>query len=424
MATSQRIRSLSHDESERTLSKPPVKSRIQSDNRSAKVMTVESTGPIFSTPTEPAIGPCNKSSFRLNDVEKSFNNVVKIVKTAFVEDEIKRAMESNWMLVETDAGEVSALDNALDTLRDAFLFTTSLSESKLDSSAHSIITHCEKVAERIFDQKESREVMVANWNDTNLLPNLQNNLQEIKTLVLPPLNRREKAAELKILKRIERFVSLMSSSLQAMRADLQSFLTDLDKILLECSTLLVEVITFLHMRSRTADFSGTGVAAGAAGLVAGILVTVTALLTAPMSAGLTLPFLVAGKGLIASGVATLAPCSLMLASHNKQLEGLASLVRSLKARLEILFQRREVLVTAYYACIEAEFNIQHVGTFCKDAVELEMPPKDNSMPFMTLVEKKLRVIEENIDVFASDPSVFHYCHEDEDQENGLLYLDK
>ncbi|RHY30662.1 hypothetical protein DYB32_004147 [Aphanomyces invadans] len=334
MATSQRIRSLSHDESERTLSKPPVKSRIQSDNRSAKVMTVESTGPIFSTTTEPAIGPCNKSSFRLNDVEKSFNNVVKIVKTAFVEDEIKRAMESNWMLVETDAGEVSALDNALDTLRDAFLFTTSLSESKLDSSAHSIITHCEKVAERIFDQKESREVMVANWNDTNLLPNLQNNLQEIKTLVLPPLNRREKAAELKILKRIERFVSLMSSSLQAMRADLQSFLTDLDKILLECSTLLVEVITNFGIADSRC--------------------------------------------------------------HNKQLEGLASLVRSLKARLEILFQRREVLVTAYYACIEAEFNIQ----------------------------KKLRVIEENIDVFASDPSVFHYCHEDEDQENGLLYLDK
>ncbi|RHY76624.1 hypothetical protein DYB34_004555, partial [Aphanomyces astaci] len=48
---------------------------------------------------------------------------------------------------------------------------------------------------------------------------------------------------------------------------------------------------------------------------------------------------------------------------------------------------------------------------------------DNSLPFMTLVEKKLRVIEDNIEVFGSDPSVFHCCHEDEQQENGLLYQD-
>ncbi|CAK4724430.1 hypothetical protein LEN26_007384 [Aphanomyces euteiches] len=414
MATEQRMRSLSHDESERNMTKVPSMTRFNSDSQStAKVVEV----------SNPDATESKSASFRLDNVEKRFNHVVKMVKTAFVEDAYQKEMASNWMLVDTDEGEVHALDKALDTLRDAFLFTTSLAESKLDAHAHSIISNCEKVAERIFDQKESREVMVTNWNDSNLLTNLFNNLQEIKNLVIPPVNRRDKASEMKIFKRIERFVSQMSSSVESMRSNMQSYLSDMDKVILECSTLLVEVITFLHMRSRTADFSGTGVAAGAAGLVAGILVTVTALLTAPMSAGLTLPFLVAGKGLIASGAATLAPCGLMLASHNKQLQGLSDLVRSLKARIEIMNQRREVLVTAYNACLEAEFNIQHVGAFCKDAVELEVSAEENAGPFIALVDKKLELIQENIEIFASEPSLFHSCHDDEDDGNGLLYRD-
>ncbi|KAF0694779.1 Aste57867_14377 [Aphanomyces stellatus] len=415
-----RVRSLSHDEAaDRNLSKPPIKSRVQSDNRSVKVVTASPTT-VLEMEKQPSPKP---TSFRLEEVEKGFNDVVKLVKTAFVEDESQKAMEANWMLIESDEGEVDALDEALDTVRDAFLFSTSLKESKLDSSAQSIIFNCEKVAERVFDLKEAREVMVTNWADTNLLYNLRNNLQEIKNLVIPPVNRRDKDAEKKILKRIERFVQVMTTSAQNMRSDIQTFLADMDKILLECSTLIVEVVTFLHMRSRTADFSGTGVAAGAAGLVAGILVTVTAMITAPMSAGLTLPFMIAGKGLIAAGAATLAPCGLMLANHNKQLKGLGDLVHSLKARMGILYQRREVLVAAYYACIEAEFNIEQVGAFCKDAVELETSTQESSLPFVTLVEKKLQIIEENIEVFSSDPSVFHYCHEVDDEDNGVLYED-
>ncbi|KDO27244.1 hypothetical protein SPRG_07493 [Saprolegnia parasitica CBS 223.65] len=359
------------------------------------------------------------SSFRL-DVQGSFHNVVKLVQTAFVERDGE--MASGWMLLETDAGQIDALDAALDTVRDAFLFSTSLTENKLDLSAQSIISRCEKVAERIVDQTDMRDVLSTNWSDMNVFANLSNNLKEIKGLVITPVVRRDKAAERKIGKRIDRFVALMTTSFQSLRTDIANHLGELDAILVECNALLVDVITFLHMRGRTADFSGTGVAAGAAGLIAGVLITTAAMLTVPVSGGLSVPFLVAGKSLMVSGAATLAPCGLMLQSHEKQLKGLTDLVKCLKARIEIMHARRDVLVMGLNACTEADFNIQQVGLFCQDATELELSSYDNSLPFMTLVEAKMMVLEESMEAFASSPSIFHYCHEEQD-DSGLLLPD-
>ncbi|OQR83165.1 transmembrane protein [Achlya hypogyna] len=369
--------------------------------------------------TAPPVVKKQSSSFRL-DVQGSFHNVVKLVSTAFVESDA--TMASGWMLVETDAGQIEALDTALDTVRDAFLFSTSLTENKLDLSAQAIISRCEKVAERIVDQCDMRDVMSTNWSDMNVFSNLSNNLKEIKSLVTTPIVRRDKAAERKIGKRIDRFVALMTTSFQSIRHDIQNHLGELDEILVECNSLLVDVITFLHMRGRTADFSGTGVAAGAAGVIAGLVITTAAMLTVPVSGGLSAPFMVAGKSLLVSGAATLAPCGLMLQSHEKQLRGLSDLVKCLKARIEILQERRDVLIMGLHACTEADFNIQQVGLFCQDATELELSSYDNSLPFMTLVESKMAILEESMATFAASPSIFHFCHE-EDDGNGLLLPD-
>ncbi|OQS07275.1 transmembrane protein [Thraustotheca clavata] len=368
------------------------------------------------TPLKPVKKVPKSSSFSL-DVQQSFHKAVKLVQTAFVENDSE--LSSNWIVVESDSGQIDAMNQALEAVRDAFLFSTSLTENKLDESAQEIISRCEKVAERVVDQCDMRDVLSTNWSDMNVFANLANNLKEIKGLVTTPVVRRDKAAERKIGKRIDRFVALISTSFQSIRNDIQNHLGEMDDILAECNSLLVDVVTFLHMRGRTADFSGTGVAAGAAGVVAGLVITTAAMLTVPVSGGLSVPFLVAGKSLLVTGAATLAPCGLMLRSHGKQLKGLTDLVKCLKARIEIMQARREVVIMALNACVEADFNTQQVGVFCQDATELELSSYDNSLPFMNIVEKKLAILEESVNAFGANPSLFHYCH-DEQNDNGLL----
>lgn len=69
----------------------------------------------------------------------------------------------------------------------------------------------------------------------------------------------------------------------------------------------------------------------------------------------------------------------IVVGHSHQLRCLAKLVVRLKARLEIMHQKRDILALATFSTTEAEKNVEHAGHFCNTNSERSSYVRNNSI---------------------------------------------
>ncbi|TMW63311.1 hypothetical protein Poli38472_002252 [Pythium oligandrum] len=348
-------------------------------------------------------------------VVKFSTDIVDKVKKQFTLDESERILREDWILLETEDHQLAELKEVVKNLEKAFQFSKS---SALVNLATETLKRCESVAERSSAHIEQTQLMFSTCS--NEILTLQDYLNKLREAIQPPVPPRDKVEEKKLAGRAKWAATRMIQSVQSMVTEMRDSLAEIDDLIIECSKLMVQTITLLHMRNHSADFSGTGVAVGAAGVVAGALVGVAGLIAAPVTGGLSVPISVAGKGLFFSGVAALTPSTIMLTRHSQQLDGLARLIEHLKSRLEIMNQKRVELSTAFAACEDLELNVKQAGSFCQDALDLEISAYENVWPFVEPIYGKLTVLDSSVTLFLTSPSLWHFCKREDSMEQYII----
>jgi hypothetical protein len=203
--------------------------------------------------------------------------IIDKVKKSFTKDESERILRSDWVMIETEEGQLKDFQQSIIKLVKAFKFSKS---TTLINLATSTLKRCEILVERCSVHAEKCHMMFSHCS--NEMSTLQDYLGKMRCCVIPPPSpvgvtpsstvQRDKTEELRNARRVEWAVSRMTQILQSILADMTESLDELDEMIRHCTKLMVQVITLLHMRGRSADFSGTGVAAGAASVVAGAVV--------------------------------------------------------------------------------------------------------------------------------------------------------
>ncbi|KAJ0405719.1 hypothetical protein ATCC90586_005877 [Pythium insidiosum] len=233
--------------------------------------------------------------------------IVEKVKRSFSIDESERILREDWTILETEDQQLEELKEVIDNLDSAFQFSKS---SALVNLATSTLRRCESLVERSVVHTEQCQLLFSQCS--NEITTLHDYLAKLRDALEPPMAPRDKNEEKRITRRAEWAISRMTQSSQEMVSEMRENLDELDDMITQCTRLMVETITLLHMRFRSADFSGTGVAAGAATVVAGAMVSAAGLIAAPVTGGLSVPISVAGKGLFFTGLAALTPSTIML----------------------------------------------------------------------------------------------------------------
>ncbi|RLN36603.1 hypothetical protein BBJ28_00003981 [Nothophytophthora sp. Chile5] len=318
---------------------------------------------------------------------------------AFTPDDSERILRAEWLVVETEDEQLAELQAVVEKLQKAFKFSNRL--RTLVKLANSTLGKCEELVERTQAHVEQCNLMFSQC--ANEIATLTDYLSKLREAVIPPLQTKDINEEKRNARRAEWALARMAQSAQSMVVEMRESLDEIDYLATECTKLMVQAVTLLHMRGRSADFSGTGVAAGAAGVVAGAVVGVAGIVAAPATGGLSVPISLAGKGLFFSGIAALTPSSIMLNRQSQQLSGLAALVVNLKACLEIMNQKREEMATVFAAC---------------EAVALDV--KENSWGFIEDISVKLMTLNQSVELFQASPSVWHFCKSEDAMYQYLL----
>ncbi|GLD93046.1 hypothetical protein PINS_up001638 [Pythium insidiosum] len=341
--------------------------------------------------------------------------IVEKVKRSFSIDESERVLREDWTILETEDQQLEDLKQVIDNLDSAFQFSKS---SALVNLATSTLRRCESLVERSVVHTEQCQLLFSQCS--NEITTLHDYLAKLRDALEPSVAPRDRNEEKRITRRAEWAISRMTQSSQEMVSEMRENLDELDDMITECTRLMVETITLLHMRFRSADFSGTGVAAGAATVVAGAMVSAAGLIAAPVTGGLSVPISVAGKGLFFTGLAALTPSTIMLNRHSQQLDGLTKLAEHLKTRLEIMNQKRDEMSSAFAVCEELEVHIKQASSFCQDAVELEVSSHECVWPFIEPVYAKLATLNGAVTLFLTTPSIWHYCKAEDALHQYLL----
>ncbi|KAF4323447.1 hypothetical protein BBO99_00000016 [Phytophthora kernoviae] len=339
---------------------------------------------------------------------------------AFTPDDSERVLRAEWLVVETEEEQLQELQDCVHKLQKAFKFSNRL--RTLVKLANSTLAKCGELVERSQTHVEQSNLMFSQC--TNEIATLTDYLSKLREAVIPPLLAKDANEEKRNARRADWALTRMAQTSQSMVSEMQESLDELDDLTTECTKLMVQSITLLHMRGRSADFSGTGVAAGAAGVVAGAVVGVAGVVAAPATSGLSVPISLAGKSLFLSGIAALTPSSIMLSRQSQQLGGLSELVVNLKTCLEIMNQKREEMAIAFAACEGLDLDIKQATDFCQDAIELETSIYESSWGFIEDISLKLRTLNQSVDVFQATPSIWHFCKSEDAMHQYLLAEDE
>uniref|UniRef100_A0AAV1UJL9 Transmembrane protein n=1 Tax=Peronospora matthiolae TaxID=2874970 RepID=A0AAV1UJL9_9STRA len=348
------------------------------------------------------------------------DRVVDKMQKAFTPDDSERVLRAEWLVVETEEQQLQQLQEVVHKLQKAFKFSNRL--RTLVKLANTTLVKCDELVDRSQVHLEQCNLMFAQF--ANEIATLTDYLSKLREAVIPSLQTKDGNEEKKHARRAEWALVRMTQSSQTMVAEMQESLDELDELTTTCTELMVQSITLLHMRGRSADFSGTGVAAGAASVVAGAVVSVAGVVAAPATSGLSVPISLAGKSLFLSGIAALTPSSIMLNRQSQQLSGLSSLVVNLKSCLEIMNLKREEMSVAFAAVEGIDLDIKQAMAFCQDAVELEISIYESSWIFIEDISVKLLTLSQSVELFQASPSVWHFCKSEDAMYQYLLAEDE
>lgn len=248
------------------------------------------------------------------------DRVVDKMQKAFTPDDSERVLRAEWLVVETEEQQLRQLQEVVHKLQKAFKFSNGL--RTLVKLANSTLAKCDELVDRSQVHLEQCNLMFAQF--ANEIATVTDYLSKLREAVIPSLQTKDGNEEKKHARRAEWALARMTQSSQSMVSEMQESLDELDELTTSCTKLMVQSITLLHMRGRSADFSGTGVAAGAASVVAGAVVSVAGVVAAPATSGLSVPISLAGKSLFLSGIAALTPSSIML-NRTYQADGCGAL---------------------------------------------------------------------------------------------------
>lgn len=197
------------------------------------------------------------------------SEMVEKVKKTFTQDESERLLKADWIVVETEEDELAELKDTIEGLEKAFQFSKS---NTMVDLATSTLKRCEDLVDRSVAHTEQCNLVFSQCS--NEIATLTDYLSKLRVAVNPVVRAKDKNEEKRNARRAEWAISRMQQSIHSMVTDMKENLDEIDDLTTECTKLMVQSITLLHLRAQSADFSGTGVAAGAAGVVAGALVSV------------------------------------------------------------------------------------------------------------------------------------------------------
>lgn len=202
-------------------------------------------------------------------VSKLGSAIVDTVKNTFTQDESERILREDWMLLEVEDEQLVELEAVVKGLEKAFQF--SKGGSTLVDLATSTLKRCQNLVERSETHGDQCQMMFS--QSSNEIMTVQDYLGKLRDAVNPVVPPKDKNEEKRNARRAEWALGRMQQSVGSMVMSMRELLEELDDLISECTKLMVQAITLVHMRARSADFSGTGVAAGAAGIVAGAVVS-------------------------------------------------------------------------------------------------------------------------------------------------------
>lgn len=200
----------------------------------------------------------------------------KTMKTTLYLDNFAKSLDNDWVILEMEESQLEVMRNAIQSLLKGF--TVAKNSSTSVQNTRNILKRCEILAERSLTHLEQSQMMYSNCENemTTLreyMKKLQDNLKSAPSGMPGTIaTRSEKGTDKRNTRRVEWAISRMQQSLQTLVMEMRDNLEEMDDIITECSKLMVKCITLFHMRGQSADLSGTGIAAGAAGIVAGVLV--------------------------------------------------------------------------------------------------------------------------------------------------------
>lgn len=200
----------------------------------------------------------------------------KTMKTTLYMDNFAMSLDNDWVILEMEESQLEVMRNAIQSLLKGF--TVAKNSSTSVQNTRKILKRCEILAERSLTHLEQSQMMYSNCENemTTLreyMKKLQDNLKSAPSGMAGTIaTRSEKGTDKRNTRRVEWAISRMQQSLQTLVMEMRDNLEEMDDIITECSKLMVKCITLFHMRGQSADLSGTGIAAGAAGIVAGVLV--------------------------------------------------------------------------------------------------------------------------------------------------------
>lgn len=189
------------------------------------------------------------------------------VKKTFTLDESERILRADWLIVETEEDQLTEMKETIEKLEHAFQFSKS---STLVDLASSTLKRCEDLVDRSVAHTEQCNLVFSQCS--NEIATLNDYLGKLRAAVNPVVRAKDKKEEERNSRRAEWAITRMQQSIRSTVVDIKESLDEIDDLTTECTKLMVQAITLLHMHAQSADFSGTGVAAGAAGVVAGALV--------------------------------------------------------------------------------------------------------------------------------------------------------
>lgn len=198
------------------------------------------------------------------------SEIAEKVKKTFTLDESERILRADWLIVETEEDQLADMKETIEKLEHAFQFSKS---STLVDLASSTLKRCEDLVDRSVAHTEQCNLVFSQCS--NEIATLNDYLGKLRAAVNPVLRAKDKKEEERNSRRAEWAIARMQQSIRSTVSDIKESLDEIDDLITECTKLMVQAITLLHMHAQSADFSGTGVAAGAAGVVAGALVRET-----------------------------------------------------------------------------------------------------------------------------------------------------
>lgn len=202
-------------------------------------------------------------------VAKLGSELVDKVKKSFTPDDSERILRTEWLVVETEEEQLEALRDVISKLEKAFQFSNRL--RTLVKLAMSTLKECDSLVERCTAHVDQTKLMFSQC--ANEMTTLVDYVAKLKEAVNPPMPPKDKNEEKRLANRATWAISRMNQCADGIFSEMKESMDELDYIITECTKLMVQAVTLLHMRGRSADFSGTGVAAGAAGVVAGAVVS-------------------------------------------------------------------------------------------------------------------------------------------------------